>query len=239
MWEIAHYWHDCDPRTSQTHHLPLKVRDMLLVFSQEFGNSLSIRVEQDQAYKLEIYKAAPKLTARHYRHLFKKAIDRKVFGKRFFNNMFITRSQLARWCISKNELLPEFWFPDNDKFPYNADGDLTDEITANGRYKVQLLYDDRPKPASSEAPQEQPIATSVNENAVRAAKASHAAMNAIKDRFIQFFGEVGQNYPSMKAAAKYFYDSLHETQEKLLFANRDAAVRTLLEALRTQKKNSK
>ena len=184
MWEVAHYWHDYDPRVSQTHHLPLKVRDTLLVFSQEFGNSLSIRVEQDQAYKLEIYTAAPKFTARHYRHSFKKAIDRKVFGKRFFSNMFITRSQLARWCISKNEPLPKFWFPDNDKFPYKAEGDLTDEITANGRYKVQLLYDDRKKPANSKAPQEQPIATTVNENAVKAAKASHAATNAIKERFI-------------------------------------------------------
>lgn len=239
MWEVAHYWHDCDPRTSQTHHLPLKVRDTLLVFSQEFGSSLSIRVEQDQAYKLEIYKAAPKLTARHYRHSFKKAIDRKVFGKRFFSNMFITRSQLARWCISKNEPLPKFWFPDNDKFPYNADGDLTDEITANGRYKVQLLYDDRMKPSDNKSPQEQPIVATVNENAVKAAQASHAATNAIKDRFIQFFGEEGQNCPSKKGAAEYFFDTLIETKEQLLFASRDAAVRTLLNALRANKNKSK
>ena len=84
MWEVAHYWHDCDPRVSQTHHLPLKVRDTLLVFSQEFGNSLSIRVEQDKAYMLEIYQAAPKLTARHYRHSFKKAIDRKSLRQTIF-----------------------------------------------------------------------------------------------------------------------------------------------------------
>lgn len=239
MWEVAHYWHDYDPRVSQTHHLPLKVRDTLLVFSMEFGSSLSIRVEQDKAYKLEIYKAAPKLTARHYRHSFKKAIDNKVFGKRFFSNMFITRSQLARWCISKNEPLPKFWFPDNDKFPYIAEGDLTDEITANGRYRVQLLYDDRKKPSSSEAPQEQPIVATVNENAVKAAQASHAATNAIKDEFIRFFSEEGKNCPSKKAAAEYFYDTLHDTQEKLLFANGEAAVRTLLDALRSHQKKAK
>lgn len=225
LWEVAHYWHDCDPRVSQTHHLPLNVRDTLLVFAMEFGSSLSLRVEHNKAYMLEIFNTAPRFTARHYRHMFKKAIDKKVFGKRFFSNMFISRSQLARWCISKNEPLPKFWFPGNDKFPYNAEGDLTDEITANGRYKVQLLYDDRPKPSSSEAPQEQPIAATVNENAAKAAQASHAPTNAIKDRFIRFFGEEGQNCPSKKAAAEYFYGTLHETQEKLLFANRDAAVR--------------
>lgn len=239
MWEVAHYWHDCDPRVSQTHHLPLKVRDTLLVFSQEFGNSLSIRVEQDQAYKLEIYKAAPKLTARHYRHSFKNAIDKKVFGKRFFSKMFITRSQLARWCISKNEPLPKFWFPDNDKFPYKAEGNLTDEITANGRYKVQLLYDDREKPTSSESPQEQPIAATVNENAAKAARASHAATNAIKASFIRFYDKEGQICPNKKAAAKYFFDTLLKTQEQLLFASKDTAVRTLLDALRSHQKKSK
>lgn len=29
LWEIAHYWHDLDPRKSMTHQLPLKVRDTL------------------------------------------------------------------------------------------------------------------------------------------------------------------------------------------------------------------
>lgn len=239
LWEVAHYWHDCDPRASQTHHLPLKVRDTLLVFSMEFGSSLSLRVEQDKAYLLEFINTAPRFTARHYRHSFKNAIAKKVFGKRFFSKMTISRSQLARWCLSKNELLPKFRFPDNDKFPYNAEGDLTDEITANGRYKVQLLYDDRAKPSSSEESQEQPIAATVNENASKAGQASHAPTNAIKDRFIHFFSEEGKNCPSKKAAAEYFYDTLHETQEKLLFANRIAAVRTLLDALRDSKNKPK
>ncbi len=239
LWEIAHYWHDCDPRVSQTHHLPLKVRDTLLVFSMEFGSSLSLRVEQNKAWLLDGIHAAPRFTARHYRHSFKKAIDNKVFGKRFFSKIYFSRSQLARWCLSKNETLPKFWFPDNDKFPYIAEGDLSDEITAGGRYKVQLLYDDRPKPSSSKAPQEQPITATVNENAVKAAQASHAATNAIKDRFIHFFSEEGQNCPSKKAAAEYFFDRLHEKQEKLLFSNREAAVRTLLDALRAHQKKAK
>lgn len=238
LWEVAHYWHDFDPRVSQTHHLPLKVRDTLLVFSMEFGSSLSLRVEQDKAYMLEIANAAPRFTARHYRHSFKKAIEKKVFGKRFFSKMYISRSQLARWCINKNEPLPKFWFPDNDKFPYIVNGDLTDEITASGRYKVQLLYDDRKKSSGSEAPQEQPIVATVNENAIKAAQASHAATNAIKDRFIQFFGEEGQNCPSRKAAAEYFFDTLLETREQLLFASKDTAVRTLLDALRAHKKKA-
>lgn len=239
LWEIAHYWHDCDPRTSQTHNLPLKVRDTLLVFSTEFRNSLSIRVEKEKAYQLEIINKAPRFTARHYRHSFQKAINKRVFGIRFFSKMYISRSQLARWCVKNNEPLPTFWFPDNDKFPYKADGDLADEITDGGRYLVQLLYDDRPKPIDGEAAKEQPIATTVNENAVKAAQASHAATNAIKDRFIHFYSEEGQNCPSKKVAAEYFYDTLHETQEKLLFANKDAAVRTLLAALRAHKKKAK
>ena len=59
LWEIAHYWHDYDPRVSQTHHLPLKVRDTLLVFATEFGSSLNIRVEQSKAYLLDAINYVP------------------------------------------------------------------------------------------------------------------------------------------------------------------------------------
>ena len=239
MWEIAHYWHDCDPRVSQTHHLPLKVRDTLLVFSLEFGSSLSIRVEHHKAYLLEIINKAPRFTARHYRNAFKRASDKKVFSKRFFSAMFVSRSQLARWCVSKNEPLPKFWFPDNDKFPYDADSDLSDELTAGGRYKIQISYDDRVKPPSSGVPIERAIVATVSENAVKAALASHAQTNAIKDRFICFFNDEGQNHPSKKAAADQFFDTLHATQEKLLFANKESAARTLLDALRTHQKQVK
>lgn len=230
LWEVAHYWHDCDPRVSQTHHLPLKVRDTLLVFSREFKNSLSLRVEKGKEYLLELATAAPRFTARHYRHSFKNAIDKKVFGKRFFSKMYISRIQLARWCINNNEPLPEFWFPDKDKFSYNGDGELNDEITDGGRYKVQLLYDDRPKPSNSEAPQAQPVAVTVDENAVKAANAKNAPINAIKELFINFHQSQGNNAPKMAVSARRFYFNL-SAEQKQLFKHKEGAIRTLTSAL--------
>lgn len=238
LWEVAHYWHDLDPRESKTHDLPLKVRDTLLVLSMSYSKKLSIRVEQDKAYLLEIYNKANRVTSRHYRQTFKKAIDNKVFGKRFYSKMFVSRSQLARWCVKHNEPLPKFWFPDNDKYPYDADGDISDEITVNGRYKVMLLYDDTAK-SSGEPSQEQPIVATVNENAVRAANAKHARRNAIKARFIGFYQTEGTNYPSKAASAGHFFDTLDEKQEKLLFDSKDTAIRTLLDALRAHLKQAK
>jgi len=238
LWEVAHYWHDYDPRVTQTHHLPLKVRDTLLVFSMVFKDSLSLRVEKGKEYLLELATAAPRFTARHYRHSFKKAIDTKTFGKRFFSKMYISRSQLARWCINSNEPLPKFWYPDNDKFPYDADSDLIDEITEGGRYKVQLLYDDRPKPSNNKAPQQQPIAATVSENAVKAAKAKNAPINAVKKLFIDFHMAQGSSAPNMTASARRFYFNLSEEQ-KQLFDNKEAAIRTLREALSRNQKEKK
>lgn len=238
LWEVAHYWHDCDPRESKTHHLPLKVRDTLLVLSMTYSKKLCLRVEHDKAYLLELIGHAPRFTARHYKHSFKKAIDNKVFGKQFYSRMFITRSQLARWCLQHNEPLPKFWFPDNEKFPYDTTSDLSDEITVGGRYKLMMLYDDTAKP-SGEPSQDQPIAATVNENAVKAANAKHARRNAIKARFISFCQTEGSNHPSKTASAEHFFDSLDEKQERLLFDNKDAAIRTLLDALRTHLKEAK
>lgn len=237
LWEIAHYWHDFDPRTTKTHHLPLKVRDTLLVLSMTYSKKLSVRVEVEKAYLLELIGHAPRFTARHYKQSFKKAMDNKIFGKQFYSRMFLTRSQLARWCVEHNEPLPKFWFPDNEKFPYDATGDLADEITVGGRYKVMMLYDDTVKP-SSEASQDQPIVATVNENAVKAANAKHASRNAIKSRFISFYQSEGSNHPSKTASAEHFYDSLDDKQEKLLFENKDAAIRTLLDALRAHLKEA-
>jgi len=238
LWEVAHYWHDLDPRKSMTHQLPLKVRDTLLVLSMWCGKKVAYRVEREKAYLVEIFKKTPRFTARHYRHSFKKAIDSKVFGKRFFSNIFISRSQLARQCVAHNEPLPKFWFPDNEKYPYDMTSDLVDEISVDGRYKLVLIYDDTVKP-SDESENEQPIAVTVGSNAVKAAQASHAATNAIKDRFIRFFGDEGKNYPSKNAAVAQFYDMLDDIKEKTLFAHREAAVRTLLDALRAYKKQAK
>ena len=238
LWEIAHYWHDFDPRESKTHHLPLKVRDTLLVLSMTYSKKLCLRVEHENAYLLDLIGHAPRFTARHYKHSFKKAIDSKVFGKQFYSRMFITRSQLARWCVEHNEPLPKFWFPDNENFPYDATSDLSDEITVGGRYKLMMLYDDTAKP-SSEPGQEQPIVATVNENAVRAANAKHAHRNAIKARFISFYQAEGSSHPSKTASAEHFFDLLNEKQEKLLFEHKDAAIRTLLDALRTHLKEAK
>lgn len=237
LWEIAHYWHDCDPRESKTHNLPLKVRDTLLVLSINFGKKLSLRAEQNKAYLLEILNQAPRFTARHYRQTFNKSIDSKIFGKRFFSKMFVTRSQLGRWCMKHKEPLPNFWFPDNDKYPFKETGDISDEITAYGRYKVQLLYDDTVT-ESDDPGQGQSVVTSVNENAVRAANAKHASTNKIKERFIAFYREQGSNYSGKKSAAESFFDSLDEQKEKLLFLGKEQATRTLLDALRATLKGT-
>lgn len=238
VWEIAHYWNDLDPRTSTTHKLPLKVRDTLVVLAGWCGKKLAYRVEHDKAYKYEIYKQAPRFTARHYRHTIQKAIDNKVFGKRFFSHMYVSRSQLARLCVANNQPLPEFWFPDNEKFPYSAAGDISDETTVNGRYNLILIYDDT-EPSTAGIENEQTTAATVSSNAVKAAQASHAQTNEIKARFIQFFEVEGQNFTSKRAAAISFFDSLHDTQEKLLFDHKDAAVRTLLDGLRGHEKKPK
>jgi len=237
VWEIAHYWHDLDPRVSTTHKLPLKVRDTLAVLAGWCGKKLAYRVEHDKPYKYEIYKQAPRFTARHYRHTIQKAIDSKVFGKRFFSHMYVSRSQLARLCIQYNEPLPEFWFPDNEKYPFSTTGDISEETTVGGRYKLILLYDDNDQPA--ETNDEQSPAATVSGNAVKAADARHAPMNEIKHRFISFFEEQGDNFSTKKAAAEAFFESLHDTKEKLLFDHPEAAIRTLLGALRSHNKKAK
>jgi len=231
LWEIAHYWHDYDPRRSKTHHLPLKVRDTLLVLSMTYSKKLNIRVEQDKAYLLDILGRAPRFTSRHYRHTFKKSIDKKVFGKRFFSNMFLTRSQLAKWCIDNKEPLPKFWFPDNEKHPFDLTSDnLIEEMSAGGRYKLTLLYDDTKK-ADSKLPAEQSCTTTVSNNAIKAANAKHAPTNAIKDRFISFYLAENSKHNNKTTAAKHFFDSL-DKKEQLLFNSCDTATRTLLKALR-------
>lgn len=237
LWEVAHYWHDLDPRESKTHDLPLKVRDTLLVLSMSYSKKLSIRVEQDKAYLLEIYNKANRVTSRHYRQTFKKAIDNKVFGKRFYSKMFVSRSQLARWCVKHNEPLPKFWFPDNDKYPYDAEGDISDEITVNGRYKVMLLYDDTAK-SSGEPSQDQPIVATVNSNAMKAAQAKHAPMNDVKSRFISFYLAEGAQFPNRAESARHFFDSLDQ-KDSYLFTSKETATRTLLSALREHLRNSK
>lgn len=236
-WEIAHYWHGYDPRKSITHDLPLSVRDTLLVISMEWGQALSLRVEPHRVYLLEILGQAPRFTARHYRHRIKKAIDSKNFGKRFFENMFLTRSQLGRWCKKINEPFPEFWFPDNEKYPFLETGDITHEMTANGRYITKLIYDDRvvlPSTQTLEPVASEPETATVSENAIKAAHAKHAPINTIKKKFFDFYVQHGSGHTNKSEAARHFFDQLLSDKERYQFAGRETAVRTLLDALRKE-----
>ena len=238
LWEIAHYWHDCDSRLSTTHQLPLKVRDTLLVLSMTYSKRLNIRVEQDKTYLLDIIGRSPRFTSRHYRHTFKKSIHRKIFGKRFFSKIFLTRSQLAQWCIDHNEPLPKFWYPDNDKYPYDPTNEnLIEEMSAGGRYKLMLLYDDT-KESDSKESTKQSCTTTVSSNAIKAANAKHAGTNAIKNRFISFYLAESSKYPSKKASAEYFFNSL-DKREQLGFNTCETATRTFLNALRKHEKQAK
>ena len=239
MWEIAHYWHDYDPRISKTHQLPLKVRDTLLVLSMAYGKRLNLRVEKEKEYLFKISGYTARFTSRHYRQTFKKAVDRKVFGKRFFEKMFLTRSQLAKWCIDHKEPLPKFWFSDIEKFPFDlTDDNLNEEMSADGRYKLMLLYDDTKK-TNSESSAKQSNTATISSNAIKAAKAKHARTNAIKDKFISFYQLEGSKHSSKTAAAKYFFDSLDKQKEQLLFNSYETAKRALLEALREYEKQVK
>jgi hypothetical protein len=232
-WEIAHYWHGFDPRNSTTHDLPLIVRDTLLVISMEWGKALSLRVEPHRAYLLEILGQAPRFTARHYRHRITKAIDSKRFGRRFFENMFLTRSQLGRWCKTFNEPFPEFWFPDNEKYPFIEVGDISHEMTANGRYITRLIYNDRVTSPSAEASDLiQSETATVSENAIKAANAKHAPVNAIKKRFSDFYLQRSAEHKSKSEVARHFFDHSLSDKERYQFASRDTAVRTLLDSLR-------
>ena len=231
IWEIAHYWHECDPRKTGTHSLPLNVRDTLLVLATSYSKKLFLRVDKEKLFMLDVYNKSARLTGRHYRQSFKKAIDNKIFGKRFFSNMFITRSQLAHWCIDNNESLPKFWFPDNAKFPFESASNLQDEITVGGRYKLILLYDYSENIDKASKQEASRGVVTVSENAVRAANAKHASMNAVKSRFIDFYISNKLEFTSKAQTSRNFFDSL-PSKEQLLFASKESAVRTFTDALR-------
>lgn len=231
IWEIAHYWHDCDPRKTGTHSLPLNVRDTLLVLATSYSKKLFLRIDKEKLFMLDVYNKSARLTGRHYRQSFKKAIDNKIFGKRFFSNMFITRSQLAHWCIEHKEPFPEFWFPDNKKFPYESGDNLQDEITVGGSYKLVLLYDYSDKTGKELQPQNNSGIVTVSENAVKAATAKHASMNAVKANFIDFYMSNQLQFSCKAESSRKFFNTL-PTKEQLLFASKESAVRTFTDALR-------
>jgi hypothetical protein len=230
IWEIAHYWHDSDPRKTGTHTLPLNVRDTLLVLATAYSKKLFLRVDKEKLFMLDVHNKSARFTGRHYRNTFKKAIDTKVFGKRFFSKMFITRSQLAHWCIEHKEPMPSFWFPDNNKYPYEANNNLQDEITVSGRYKLVLLYDYSDKPTKSEIQSSSGVAT-VNENAIKAANIKHASINSIKARYVDYYLSHPDQFASKTDAARKFFKTL-QPKEQLLFASEESATRTFTTALR-------
>ncbi|WP_146159115.1 hypothetical protein [Nitrosomonas aestuarii] len=129
--------------------------------------------------------------------------------------------------------MPEFWFPDNDRYPYDLDDN---EIEHTERYEYLLVYDGTKK--ASFEPIKQAIIVSVASNATKAANAKHAATNAINNKFITFYQEKGAQHSSKAAAARHFFDSLVE-KEQLQFNSRDTATRTFLGALRKHTKKNK
>lgn len=152
--------------------------------------------------------------------------------------MFLSRSQLAKWCIDNKEPLPKFWFSDDDKHPYDiSDDNLLEEMSASGRYKVMLLYDDAKKTDSVSVAKQSNTAT-VSSNAIKAAKAKHARTNVIKERFINFYLTEGSRYSSKTATANHFFGSMNK-RERLLFNSRETATRAFLDALRKHEKQVK
>lgn len=233
FWEIAHYWHEYDPRLSSTHDIPLKARDTLLVLTKESDRRITVFVGKQHAYLLKLLRPIQQFATENFLQNLQESIDRKVFDKRLFNSLLMTRNELARWCIENNEPLPKFWFPDNDKYPYDLEDN---EIEDSERYEYLLVYDGAKK-ASLVSETKQAVVVSVSSNAVKAANAKHAATNAIKSRFISFYQERSNLHPSRNAAAKHFFNSL-EKREQLQFNSCESATRAFLDALRNHEKKN-
>ena len=103
LWEIAHYWHDCDPRISTTHQIPLKVRDTLLVLIKAPNKQFSVFVEKRRAYLLKLLSYIQEICTESFLQNLQNSIDRKLFNKCLFNSMLMSRNTFARWCIENNE----------------------------------------------------------------------------------------------------------------------------------------
>lgn len=166
LWEIAHYWHDCDPRASNTHQIPLEVRDTLLVLIKTPNKKFSVFVEKRKAYLFKFFRYIQEVCTESFLQNLQKSIEKKLFDKRLFNSMLITRNTLACWCIENNEPLPKFWFPDNDKYTYDLENQ---EMEDADRYEFLLVYDGVKK-TNSESEVKQPVSLSVSSNAIKAAK---------------------------------------------------------------------
>lgn len=159
----------------------------------------------------------------------RELLDGKLVPRQLFRGALITNPSLEDFALSQQESgvakeieeLPEVlrYIDENQlkRFTFEkSSADQSDSL-----------------PASEHA-----TSASVKENARKAAQAKHARINNIKARFTDYFIEAGSNHPSKKAAAESFFDALDEKQEQLLFDHKDAAIRTLLTALRSHLKKS-
>lgn len=75
LWEIAHYWHDYDPRTSTTDHIPLKVRDTLLVLIKTPNKKFSVFVEKRKAYLFKLLHYVQEICTESFLLNLQKSID--------------------------------------------------------------------------------------------------------------------------------------------------------------------
>lgn len=235
LWEIAHYWHDCDPRASTTHQIPLKVRDTLLVLIKTPDKKISVFVEKRNSFLFKLLRYVQESCTEYFLANLQKSIDKKIFDKSLFSNMFLSRNALARWCIENKEPLPKFWFPDDTRYPYDLEDD---ELIENSQRFEFLDVHDGTKKTDSVLEVKQSTPISINSNAVRAANAKHAQTNTIKSRFIIFHLSECKNYSSKKAVAEYFFATL-DKREQLLFTSCETATRAFLDALRKHEKQVK
>lgn len=139
-------------------------------------------------------------------------------------------------CLLSEPSLEDFALSSDESRTAKEVDELPDVLRYIEEHNLESLITEKP---ADESANEQPIVATVSSNAVKAANVKHAPKNAIKDKFIQFYQTDGSKFSGKKAAATHFFDSLDEKQEKLQFNSKDAAIRTLLDALRKHLKEGK
>lgn len=147
----------------------------------------------------------------------------------------IPRSYLGG-CLLSEPSLEDFALSSDESRVAKEVDELPEVLRYLEEHNLESLITEK---SADESVNEQPIVATVSSNAVKAANAKHARRNTIKEKFIHFYQTEGNNLPSKIAAAKQFFESLDEKQEKLQFDSKDAAIRTLLDALRAHQKKAK
>lgn len=139
-------------------------------------------------------------------------------------------------CLLSEPSLEDFALSSNESRIAKEVDELPNVLRYIEEHNLESLITEKP---ADEPTNEQPIVATVSSNAVKAANVKHAPKNAIKEKFIQFYQTDGSKFSGRRAAATHFFDSLDEKQEKLQFNSKDAAIRTLLDALRKHLKKEK